>query len=306
MSIFVAKNHLCVMKDKGIHSSDTSMLAEGGSPFGLEDKMLVMDNLEKNQDSELDEYLKDLDSRLPLKMSSACMLIVVSGAVKFGVNLREFVVEDNSCAIISAGTIIERMDVTPGTRMICLSLSPNKTHQNNIPQLYAMQVTTLRLRPVHVELLRNTYASLRVILTDPELAAGKSEAASRCINLMGSIIAMGVNDQPESVAKTSRRDEIVARFLQCVHENYRERRDLGFYAEQLGLSLKYMSHVVFEQTGRHPSRWIKDYVILDAKTMLRSGRYTVQQVADELNFPNQSFFGKYFKEAVGVSPKKWR
>jgi AraC-like DNA-binding protein len=103
----------------------------------------------------------------------------------------------------------------------------------------------------------------------------------------------------------SRRDEIVARFLCCVQENYREHRDLGFYADLLGLSLKYMSHVIFEQTGRHPSQWIKDYVILDAKTMLRSGRYTVQQVAEELNFPNQSFFGKYFKEAIGMSPKKW-
>jgi AraC-like DNA-binding protein len=67
-----------------------------------------------------------------------------------------------------------------------------------------------------------------------------------------------------------------------------------------------MSHVIYEKTGRHPSKWIKDYVILEAKTMLRSGNYSIQQIADELHFPNQSFFGKYFKEAVGVSPKKWK
>lgn len=135
---------------------------------------------------------------------------------------------------------------------------------------------------------------------------GREEAAFNCINLMGSIIEQGASNQPDLSAKVSRKDDIVARFLQCVNDNYREHRDLGFYADQLCLSLKYMSHVVYEQTGRHPSRWIKDYVILDAKTMLRSGRYTVQQVADELNFPNQSFFGKYFKEAVGISPKKWK
>ncbi len=81
---------------------------------------------------------------------------------------------------------------------------------------------------------------------------------------------------------------------------------MRIYATQLGLSLKYMSHVIYEKTGRHPSKWIKDYVILEAKTMLRSGNYSIQQIADELHFPNQSFFGKYFKEAVGVSPKKWK
>ena len=67
-----------------------------------------------------------------------------------------------------------------------------------------------------------------------------------------------------------------------------------------------MSQVIYGQTGRHPAEWIRDYVILDAKTMLRSGRYSVRKVAEELHFPNQSFFGKYFKEAVGVSPKKWK
>ena len=108
------------------------------------------------------------------------------------------------------------------------------------------------------------------------------------------------------MSKTTRNEEIVAHFLQCVADNYRKHRELSFYADKLSLSLKYMSHVVYKQTGRHPSQWIKDYVILDAKTMLRNGGYTVQQVADELNFPNQSFFGKYFKEAVGMSPKKWK
>ncbi|MBQ5724113.1 MAG: helix-turn-helix domain-containing protein, partial [Muribaculaceae bacterium] len=47
-------------------------------------------------------------------------------------------------------------------------------------------------------------------------------------------------------------------------------------------------------------------VILEAKVMLRSSNMTIQQIADELNFPSQSFFGKYFKKSVGVSPKEYR
>ena len=57
--------------------------------------------------------------------------------------------------------------------------------------------------------------------------------------------------------------------------------------------------------GRMPSDVIGEHVILEAKLLLRSERYTVQQVADMLNFPNPSFFGKYFKAHVGQTPRQF-
>ena len=83
-------------------------------------------------------------------------------------------------------------------------------------------------------------------------------------------------------------------------------RSIGFYAERLCLTPKYLSQVVHAVSGRHAGEWIRDYVILEAKALLKSGQYTTQQVADMLNFPNQSFFGVYFKKAVGCSPKAYR
>ena len=294
-----------------MQSLDLSMMPTNDTSIIFEDKMMVMDNLGDVHQADSVE-VNNLMNRFPLKLSSSCMLIVIKGEVKFSVNFRDFVAGDNTCAIISAGTIVEHVAVDDEAKLIFLSFSHQdlpstaSIRQYNVHRLYALQVVLLHLLPVQVELMQTTYHMLRVILTDTAFNEKKEQAAFNCINLLGSIIEQGTSNQPEVSSKTSRKDEIVAHFLQCVHDNYREHRDLGFYADQLCLSLKYMSHVVYEQTGRHPSRWIKDYVILDAKTMLRSGRYTVQQVADELNFPNQSFFGKYFKEAVGISPKKWR
>ena len=300
------------MKERGMIANELSVLPANENTIRFDGKMTVTDNLNDegplNENGEMLPYSR----RFPMKLTTACMIIVIKGSVRFSVNFRGFVAGDNACVIISSGTIIESVQWEEQTKLIFLSFSQTELpamasiHQQSLNRLYALQVVLLRLQPIHIEMLRNTYRILRIILTHSDFDFNREEAAFNCVNLLGSIIAQGATNQPEVAAKTSRRDEIVARFLQCVHENYRERRDLGFYADQLCLSLKYMSHVVFEQTGRHPSRWIKDYVILDAKTMLRSGRYTVQQVADELNFPNQSFFGKYFKEAVGVSPKKWQ
>jgi len=47
-------------------------------------------------------------------------------------------------------------------------------------------------------------------------------------------------------------------------------------------------------------------VLLEARAMLKSSHMTIQQIAGELNFPNQSFLGKYFKRMTGMSPKEYR
>lgn len=294
-----------------MHSMEMSTTPTNETTIIVDDKMLLMDNLNVSVNNE-QEDMKRFSERFPMKISSTCLMVILEGSIGFNVGFHDYLASANTCVIVTAGTIIERVNIDSDAKLIFLSFSQNNLpsvaniRQRNLSRLYALQVILLHLQPVHVQLLKTTYQTLRTILSDPEFNVNRDEAANNCINLMGSIIEQGGNNQPEVANKPSRKDDIVSRFLQCVHENYRQHRDLGFYADQLCLSLKYMSHVVYEQTGRYPTRWIKDYVILDAKTMLRSGRYTIQQIAEELHFPNQSFFGKYFKEAVGVSPKKWK
>jgi AraC-like DNA-binding protein len=45
---------------------------------------------------------------------------------------------------------------------------------------------------------------------------------------------------------------------------------------------------------------------LEAKALLKSTNMTIRQISDELNLPSQSFFGKYFKRHIGISPKEYR
>ena len=103
----------------------------------------------------------------------------------------------------------------------------------------------------------------------------------------------------------SRQQMIFERFLWLVQKHYREERGIAFYADKLCLTPKYLSTVIYQCGGRHASEWIRDYVILEAKALLKSRQYTAQQVSDLLNFPNASFFGKYFKAATGFSPRQY-
>ena len=103
----------------------------------------------------------------------------------------------------------------------------------------------------------------------------------------------------------NRNQEIYKLFMQSVQKNYMHERSITYYAGVLCISPKYLSQVIKNVTGRLASEWIADYVILEAKALLKSNKYTVQQVCDMLNFANQSFFGKYFKRKTGVSPKAY-
>ena len=94
-------------------------------------------------------------------------------------------------------------------------------------------------------------------------------------------------------------------FLALVQQNFRKERFLEFYASKLEVTPKHLSRTIKKQTGYTAVEWIERYVILEAKVLLKSSNLNIQQIADELNFPSQSFFGKYFKKLTGVSPKEF-
>ena len=104
----------------------------------------------------------------------------------------------------------------------------------------------------------------------------------------------------------SNADVITKEFLKHVKDNFRKERQLQFYADLLCITPRYLSRVVKECTGASAAEWIERAVVLEARALLKSTNMTVQQISDELNFPSQTFFGKYFKRRVGMSPKEYR
>ena len=119
------------------------------------------------------------------------------------------------------------------------------------------------------------------------------------------------SDKPQSMSNKSdvlrsNADVLSKQFLELVKENFRKERQLKFYADALCITPRYLSRVVKECTGSSAADWIERYVVLEARALLKSTTMTIQQISDELNFPSQTFFGKYFKRRVGMSPKDYR
>lgn len=105
---------------------------------------------------------------------------------------------------------------------------------------------------------------------------------------------------------TTRQDEIYAAFIDILGKHYKTARDIGYYADKLCISAKYLSQVVKKVSGKTAPEIIEDYVLTECKALLLSTTMTIQEISDELNFPSQSVLGKYFKRLTGLSPKSYR
>jgi len=99
---------------------------------------------------------------------------------------------------------------------------------------------------------------------------------------------------------------LVDNFLQLAKKYYKTEKQVSFYADRLCLTPKYFSQLIRQGTGKSAAEWLDDYVMLEAKALLRSTNMTIQQISEELNFPSQSFFGKFFKRMEGVSPREYK
>ena len=104
----------------------------------------------------------------------------------------------------------------------------------------------------------------------------------------------------------SRRMHYTHEFVRLVRKHFRAQHTVKFYADNLCISPKYLSLVVKDCTGRSAAEIIDEYLLLEAKNLLRFSGKNIQQVAYDLNFTNQSSFGKYFKHLTGLSPSEFQ
>jgi len=158
-----------------------------------------------------------------------------------------------------------------------------------------------------MEEVQSIYQYMRMVLTHRRTVYTR-EKIENCLKGLV-LLFMGQKEKFEKeqeYKKPTRQEEILLDFMQEVHDHCSEHRELKYYADRLCLSTSYLAHIISETSGKHASEWIKEAVILEAKAMLRTGSFTAQQVSLALNFPNQSFFGKYFKAAVGMSPRQYQ
>ncbi len=102
------------------------------------------------------------------------------------------------------------------------------------------------------------------------------------------------------------RRRLADKFIRLVEQSGGRCRKVEVFASQLNVTPKYLSTLLKETMNRRPSELIQFYTLKAIQNQLRFTDMTMQEIANNLQFPNASFFGKYFKERMGMTPMDYR
>jgi len=116
------------------------------------------------------------------------------------------------------------------------------------------------------------------------------------------------NLEPEFRVKgnLNRTEEITYQFENLIKLEYPKRLTINEYAERLYISPSYLREAVKQSTGKPAYKLIREYQLLEAKSLLMQSEKTVKSIALELGFDDSSNFVKFFKKYSGLTPLRYR
>lgn len=255
----------------------------------------------------------------PVRFDGMTWFLCFKGSIDIEINLHPATLRANSITVTSPGSFIEVKNVD-STDLDCYILLVSRDFMRdvnfdlNILSAISPASKNMRENPVmeippeEANLLKKYYEILNHNTRNSDSIFKKPIARSVIAALTYQLMQIVSTRYPadDSSQQRSRRSAYVNDFINLVHEHHRRQRSVAFYADRLFISPKYLSLIIKESLGRSAAEIIDDYVILEAKNMLRFSGKNIQQVSYELNFPNQSSFGKYFKHLVGMSPSEYQ
>lgn len=213
---------------------------------------------------------------------------------------------------------LENDDKHNDAELEILAFEPDFLHKLNIdmrqvvPILAGMnRISSIELSDVDMTILESAFSSIRSAVTHFRGMRFGDEIVRRCIESIFYMILEVIHKyidlrEHKAASVKNRNEEYFSRFIKCLHENYKSERSVSFYASQLHITPKYLTTVIRNVSGRSAAAWIDEFVILEAKNLLKYSTMSIQEVAYALNFANQSFFGKYFKHHTQMSPSAYK
>ncbi len=288
---------------------DISHLTEMDMVSFIEGEIVLSDNMEIPFSEPL-EQLPQND--FPVQAGMSMVLFCLQGELHVRISLKEYTLRPDMFCVIITGMIFEVLSISNDFRGFMIATRTNfmpvteKTTQVMSFYKCLQSRHCFVLEEKEVMAFVGVYHSIKATLQELDHPYRIPMLQSYVQILYYRMLPIVLKEE-ESRSKYShtRQEEIFQRFIGEVEKHYRKERSVKFYADLLCISPKYLSTVIYKISQQLAGEWIDAYVILEAKTLLKSGRLTIQQISEQLNFSNQSFFGKFFKRCAGMSPKEY-
>lgn len=247
----------------------------------------------------------------PFRIDMTMAIIYEQGSADLKINMRDYHIEAPAVLLVLNDQIYQSAGHSEDLRskVILMSRSFSDSLFANSGEILPLKSSIMKNPVMKIENEENVFGQFFQLLQN--IAASprqefKIESARHLTLSMFYGYSHLKHEVNEVKCTNSRQEEIFTKFTELLERHHKKEREIAFYADKMCMTSKYLSQVIKDYTGKTALGIIEEYVISEAKSMLLSTTMSIQQISDELNFPSQSVFGKYFKRVAGISPSEYR
>ncbi|WP_298367115.1 helix-turn-helix domain-containing protein [uncultured Lutibacter sp.] len=262
----------------------------------------------------ISEKNEEIPFTFPFKSPDYSLVHIISGSIKLRVNLISKTLSKNETISLSPKNVIQILEMSTDLQFININFSTDfilesflsKTGVEAFDYFTVSNTPKLKLTDNEGETLLTLTKLLRHF-NKLKKAVFKKEIVKNIFGtIMYSYAELFKRHYPDMKVELTRQEELAFRFWKILEENATTERTVKFYADALCVTTGHLSKTLKQLTGKTASQLIDDSVIMEARLLLENPQYSIAQIAENLNFSDQSFFGKYFKKHIGLSPSQYR
>ncbi len=248
----------------------------------------------------------------PRRMNFILIGLCTRGRVEYRVDTQQQTINPGDLLIVSERHVVDHYQPSPDMEGLCMIMSMPFFHEiiqnvRDVSSLFLISRShpVMTLKPEEMSTFREYFNVILSKIRD-EGNHFRKDLIRTLLLAMFYDLSNVIYRECHSPARQKRSDVIFSQFIKLVEEHCVVERRVSWYAQQLNITPKYLSESVKAASSRTPNEWIDNYVLMEMRLLLKNSSKTIKEIAAELQFPNQSFMGKYFRERMGISPTQYR
>ena len=243
----------------------------------------------------------------PYRAKEGRIIRILQGTGRISINLIEYEVSAHQIIIIPDNSLIELLEISPDYDFQVIVPACNflpALPGSILSETYTRNGIVLSLNEEEWTQAEMFFTLLWNILHSSPYR--RETVQHFIISLLYNLKYTYEQTRTTTPLRLSRREEIFRRLIALVTEHSKQEPSGDFYADKLCLTPHYLSTIIREASGQTVMQWINQSVVLEAKVLLKHSDLLIFQISDELNFPNPSFFSKFFKRMTGMTPAEYQ
>ena len=256
---------------------------------------------------------KDLlgSERLPRIIRAAGICICMKGEAEINVESKKYRIKEGDMCVVFPDDILHVRKKSKDFKGYIIALTPDFVYSISIPSsiqvyLFMKEHRCISLSDKECKDLIKMYEDMKAYDARLDQPYRREISEHLAIAIVFEIVGLYKKGEPLNQQVYSRKDQIYFAFMELVHANFKKERGIEFYADKLCISSRHLSSICKELDGQTAKKCIDEQIIINIRMLLSTTTLTIAQISDEFNFPNASFFTKFFKEHTGITPKEYR